>query len=152
MAIFPALQKLTHMSTCKISFNKCSTYMARAAVLSTFSFSTLFWRSTATADSAKSLTGIPITCLLAPPSLLLKSISAIKESREVRLEAALVFAPLEELEEFFKVSTFFLTGLLSCPSHWWKRRLASWTFPLASWGTTSWQGSSWRMACQSFSS
>ena len=33
----------------------------------------------------------------------------------MRLEAALVFAPLEELEEFFKVSTFFLTGLLSMP-------------------------------------
>ena len=28
----------------------------------------------------------------------------------MRLEAALVFAPSEELEEFFKVSTFFLTG------------------------------------------
>ena len=104
-----------HMSTCKISFNKCSTYMARAAVLSTFSLSTLFWRSTATADSEKSLTGIPITCLLAPPSLLLKSISAIKESREVRLEAALVFTPSEELEEFFRVSTCFLAGLLSMP-------------------------------------
>ena len=99
-----------HRSTYQISFNKSSTYMARAAVLRIFSFSTLFWRRTATADSEKSLTGIPITCLLAPPSLLLKSTSAIKESREARFEAALVFAPSEELEDFFRVSTCFLVA------------------------------------------
>ena len=61
--------------------------------------------SRATADSEKSLRGIP-RAVLALPSIWKP---AIRESREARLEAALVFnKPSEELVDFFRVAACFL--------------------------------------------
>merc|ERR1712112_292865 len=84
--------------------------MARAVGLRTFSFSTLqLDKSSETADSEKSLRGIPIA-VLAFPWPLWKP--AIRESRVARLEAALVFSkPLaEELVDFFRVASCFLAA------------------------------------------
>merc|ERR1712112_490527 len=79
--------------------------MARAVGLRTFSFSTLkLDKSSETADSEKSLRGIPIA-VLAFPWPLWKP--AIRESRVARLEAALVFSK-EELVDFFRVASCFL--------------------------------------------
>ena len=63
--------------------------------------------SRATADSEKSLRGIP-RAVLALPSLWKP---AIRESREARLEAALVFnKPSEELLDFLRVAACFLAA------------------------------------------
>merc|ERR1712112_220688 len=84
--------------------------MARAVGLRTFSFSTLqLDKSSETADSEKSLRGIPIAVLGFPWPLWKP---AIRESRVARLEAALVFSKpfAEELVDFFRVASCFLAA------------------------------------------
>merc|ERR1712112_372571 len=104
--------------------------MARAVGLRTFSFSTLqLDKSSETADSEKSLRGIPIA-VLAFPWPLWKP--AIRESRVARLEAALVFSKpfAVELVDFFKVAACFLAAFTwrgLCLAFW--ARLFLDTFP-----------------------
>ena len=82
--------------------------MARAVVLRTFSLSTLYLEmSKPTADSDNSLRGIPKAVLVCPSVWK----PAIKESREARLDLALVLMPLEEVAEFFRMSACFLARL-----------------------------------------
>merc|ERR1712112_509000 len=105
--------------------------MARAVGLRTFSFSTLqLDKSSETADSEKSLRGIPIAVLGFPWPLWKP---AIRESRVARLEAALVFSKpfAEELVDFFRVAAWFLAAFTCrglCLAFW--ARLFLNTFPV----------------------
>ena len=85
-------------------------------------------KSRETADSEKSLRGIP-RAVLALPSVWKP---AIRESREARLEAALVFnKPSEELVDFFRVAACFLADFaLKGPFLVFLARLFLNTFPV----------------------